>query len=334
LRAVAGAKKKARKPAAFVDNMAVYQRISRETQEAVGRYLGAVTRKGLLKGSALYERPWFLLLGPRKSGKTSLVRGSGLYCPMRYPSEKDGLQVEGADQVTWYFANEAVMIDTPGSLSQETGKDEWQALVASLQKARPDKPVDGIAVVVNAQEVLNADEGKIKELARTLRGRIDEVIAWWGIEFPVYLIFNHIDKVPGFKEYFGDQLTRAQDQIFGATVSQEQQKVLPRLAFAEEFSLLARSLTDLRLDKLYKERGDSAKRLICRFVIHFEGIQEKLGALVSELFKPSSYEGKPLFRGFYFTSCYEPQVEDRPSPVSSAPDMSMTIANHPLNRSG
>jgi type VI secretion system protein ImpL len=315
----------------FTGNSTVFARISKETNEAVSRYKDAVMRKGLMRKSALYERPWFLLCGAEKSGKTSVLRGAGLNFPLRYPSEKDGMVLDGAGQVTWYFANEAVWIDTPGALMQEDGKDTWQALVASLSHVRPERPVDGLALVVSAREVLDADDRAIKEIASTLRRRIDELIAAWGIEFPVYLLFNQADKIPGFGEYFGDQFIRAQEQIFGATLSADQDKMLPRVAFAQEFSLLAKSLTDLRLDKLYKEKDEVRRRMICRFVIHFEGIQEKLGAFVTELFKPSNYEGKPLFRGFYFTSCLEASPRETLSEPESRRDAGQTIVNHPLN---
>ena len=315
----------------FSGNQTVFARVARETNEAVDRYLGAVVRKGLLGKSALYERPWFLLCGGEKSGKTSLLRGAGLNFRLRYPSEKDGMVLDGPGQITWHFANEAVWIDTPGALMSDEGKDTWQAFVASLSHVRPERPVDGVALVVSAADVLNADDRMIKEMASTLRRRIDELIAAWTIEFPVYLVFNHADGIPGFAEYFGDQLVRAQEQIFGATLSGDLDKMLPRIAFAQEFSLLCRSLTDLRVDKLYKEKDEARRRMICRFVIHFEGIQEKLGAFAAELFKPSSYEGRPLFRGFYFTSCLEIASGESRDETARQPDVGQTIASHPLN---
>ena len=324
-------RKKKKSRSAVVGNQS-FNRIMRETEEAVARYTDAVNRKGILKKSALYERPWFLLCGSPKSGKSSLLKGSGLNFPLRYPSEKDGLLVEGANQIMWYFANEAVWIDTPGALMEESGKEDWQALVSAMQRVRPGNPADGVAMVVNTNEVLNTDDQGIKELARKLRNRIDELISYWGIEFPVYLLFNRTDEVPGFNEYFADQIDRGSDQIFGATLPARMLSAMPRMAFIEEFNLLCKSLTDLRLDKLHKERTEAKKRMICRFVIHFEGIQQKLGALVAELFKPSNYEGKPLFRGFYFTSSTEPASSGASEPVKPAsPDMSMTIVNHPLN---
>jgi type VI secretion system protein ImpL len=311
-------------------NQQVFQRINKETDEAMTRYLGAVTRKGMFKKNVMYERPWFLAMGAKKAGKTSLLRGSGLSFPLSYPSEKDGLQLEGADQACWYFGNDSVWIDTPGAYMNDENRDSWQSLVASLLRVRPENPVDGIALVVNAYEVLASDDRGVKDMAKNLRSRIDDLIATWGIEFPVYLIFNHSDEIPGFGEYFGDQHSRSQDHIFGATLSEDQDKTMPRLAFAEEFRLLSKSLTDVRLDKLSKEREEARRRMICRFVIHFEGMQEKLGAFVSELFKPSNYEGKPIFRGFYFTSCTVKRSEEESQNASSF-DAGMTIAAHPLN---
>jgi type VI secretion system protein ImpL len=323
-------RKKAPSRTLATGNQVIFQRINKETDEAVARYLGTVLRAGFLKKSALYERPWFLACGAKKAGKTSLLRGAGLNFPQRYPSEKDGLQIEGSDQVCWYFANEAVWIDTPGSFMDDGFRDSWQALVASLFRVRPENPVDGIALVVDAHEVLNADDVGVKEMARNFRARIDELISQWGIEFPVYLIFNHSDEIPGFSEYYGDHHGRGQDTIFGSTMSAEQDKIMPRVAFAEEFRLLSKSLTDLRLDRLVKENDAAKRRMICRFVIHFESMQEKLGAFVAELFKPSNYEGKPIFRGFYFTSC-TPKIPVEKQETIARQDMGMTIAQHPLN---
>ena len=325
-------KKKPKGPALLVGNQAVFQRILRETSEATSRYLSAVNRKGFLKRTGLYERPWFLLCGTEKSGKSSLLRGSGISFPMRYPSDRDGAVVEGGNQIMWYFGNEAVWIDTPGLMMTDGGKDDWQSLTESLSKVRPECPVDGVALVVNISEVLNADDLYIKDLAQRLRGRIDDLIARWGIEFPVYLLFNRSDEIPGFNEYFGDQIAAGNDQIFGATIAYKKgEGASVKMTFAEEFNLLCKSLNDFRLDRLHKERDPIKKRMICRFVIHFQGFQQKLAVLAAELFKSSNYVGKPLFRGFYFTSCRERKIDIETRAAVSSPDVSATITNHPLN---
>jgi type VI secretion system protein ImpL len=316
----------------FAVNKAAMDRIARETDEAVAGYLSTVNRKGFLKRSTLYERPWFLMCGTPRSGKTSLLRGSGLDFPVRYPSDRDGALVEGENRTQWFFGNEAVWIDTPGSFMDNAGREDWQAVVASLRKVRPDCPVDGVALAVNISEVLGANDLQIKELAQRLRGRIDDLIACWGIEFPVYLLFNRSDEIPGFKEYFAEHIVAGGDEVFGATIVQRSGVAFsPRAAFAEEFNLLCKSLNDVRIDRLHREPASANKRMICRFVIHFQGFQRKLGVLAAELFKPSSYVGKPIFRGFYFTSCGERDVQGKTAATMESPSVSATIVNHPFN---
>ncbi|MBD3422143.1 MAG: type VI secretion system membrane subunit TssM [Chitinivibrionales bacterium] len=322
--------RKVKGKSSYTGDQAVLERIGRDAENAVARYRKNLSSASLLKKRVVYQRPWFLLCGQSQSGKSSLLKGCGLHFPVTYPSEADGLMVQGSEQVQWYFANEAVWIDTPGTYTRDDRRDEWQALAVSLAKVRPVRPIDGLAVVVNAQEVLDTDDNGIKTLARRFRQRIDEVISLWGIEFPVYLLFNHTDEIPGFNEYFSDYDAGSSNQILGATIPVEKQRMMPRVAFAEEFNLLSKTLTNLRIEKLHNEKRGENKRMVCRFSIHFDSMQEKLGALITELFKPSSYIGKPIFRGFYFTSCRsKDDGVERVSPQKA--EVGMTIINHPLN---
>ncbi len=329
---VGGRSRAKRAKESYSGDRMVYERMSGEVARAAKRYSSTVSSRSLFRRRALYERPWFLLCGPAGSGKSTLLKGSGLHFPVTYPSEADGAVVSGSPQVSWFFGNEAVWVDLPGSFIDGEGGEELNAFAAALNRLREEKPVDGVAFVVNAGELLDAEDSDIKRTAGEYRSRLDALIAAWGIEFPVYLIFNHADRIFGYEEFFGDMAEESRKRIFGATLPAQSRKLMPRLAFAEEYNLLRKSLTDLRLDRLNREKHDERKRKICRFVIHFDSMQEKLGAFVAELFKPSSYVGRPLFRGFYFTSCRRrlPEREDS-GEQGSRGDVGMTIANHPLN---
>ena len=321
---------KTKKSAAFVGNRAVYERVSREINEAITRYLQSVNRIGFLKQSALYERPWFLVCGPEKSGKTQLLASSGLHFPLTYPSEQDGMVLDTGSGISWNFGNDAVWVDMPGAMMSEGNTDEWQATVHALRQVRSERAIDGVVMVIDAKRVMDADPAGVKNMAGFLRKRLDELIVKWGIEFPVYLVLSKSDQILGFNELFRDPAGKWHEQILGASLSGEQQKGMPRHAFLEEFDLLTASLHDMRLRMLAKERNEQARRRICRFVIQYEGMQQKLGNLVAELFKPSSYEGKPVFRGFYFTSCRE-EAEEKGGDTVTPINLSNTIMNHPLN---
>jgi type VI secretion system protein ImpL len=311
----------------FAGNRTVYKRVSKEINEAIAQYLQSVNRKGFLKRSALYERPWFLLCGPEKSGKTQLLSGSGLNFPLRYP---DSMMSGEQTGISWNFGNDAVWVDMPGMLMEDSGVDEWRATVSAIQMVRSERVIDGVLMTVSAEKLMQAEPRIIKATANALRDRIDELIAAWGIEFPMYLIISRSDKITGFNELFRDPAGKWNEQMLGASLSGEQLKDAPRKAFLEEFEILCESLNDMRLRMLAKEGEGERRRAMCRFVIHFEGLQQKLGDFIAELFKPSAYEGRPVFRGFYFASCQQ-MDPDTPEETKVAIDISNTIASHPLN---
>ncbi len=323
-----GGKKKNRE--LLVGNAAVYTAVTAECRKALNRYLSKVVTKRVMRRSALYDRPFVALCGPRQSGKSQLLSASGLRFAAKYPSERDGMAIEGESKVEWHFGNEAVWIDLPGSLLEESGQDEWKAWIKAIQNGRPEKPLDGIVLVVSTPEILNSDPGAVRDMARQLRERLDEIVSSWMVEFPVYLVFSRMDEVPGFTRFFSQGSGEWGLEVLGATFSGDQQRMLPRRAFLEEYALLSGNLAEYRGRRLAKEKDPAAKRLLCRFVIHFAGMKEKLGVLVAELFRPTDYEGRPIFRGFYFTGA-QLRNTDRAGEQVAAVDISNTIANHPLN---
>ncbi|SAK49552.1 ImcF domain-containing protein [Caballeronia pedi] len=58
----------------------------------------------------LYELPWYITLGAKSSGKTRALFNSGL----SFPEGKSASRSGGTQQVDWWLANEAVLIDTAG----------------------------------------------------------------------------------------------------------------------------------------------------------------------------------------------------------------------------
>ena len=112
-----------------------------------------------LKHSSIYGRhsgkwrselPWYLLLGPQGSGKTSLLDFSGLDFPLnRDEARRLTRDVTGTRHADWYFAEHAVLIDTAGRyLTQpDTTVDgrAWDTLLGLLRKRRA-RPLNGVLV--------------------------------------------------------------------------------------------------------------------------------------------------------------------------------------------
>ncbi len=324
-------KKKNKNPAqSFAVNHGLCSKIAKEVKVATQRYVDSVKRSNLFKSSALYGNPWFMVLGPEGCGKSSLLNGSGLRFPLKYPEERDG---ETASGLKWKFGNQAVWIDVPGKLLRAESADSFKAVYTAIQECRRERSADGIVLAVNVEDILNCDQQSVKALADSLRGKLDELISFWGIELPVFMVFTKADTIPGFYEFFNDDSVLWSEQLLGATLSKEQQKASARSVFTKEHETLCSVLKTLRLKRLSTEKKEASRRLICRFVIQFEGLQSKAADFLSELFKDSAYEGKPIFKGFYFTSCKEFETaESKTQTQTAAPqNISNTVLNHPLN---
>lgn len=67
------------------------------------------------KNVSLYELPWFVIIGPPGSGKTTALVNSGLEFPLEQRFGKEALRgVGGTRNCDWWFTNDAVLLDTAG----------------------------------------------------------------------------------------------------------------------------------------------------------------------------------------------------------------------------
>ena len=123
---------------------------------------------------AVYSLPWYLVMGTPKSGKSSLVLGSNLdfqNLPSQRQTELKFLRP--TRNVDWRVTSEAVFLDTAGRFQTEgVDGDEWNALLETIKKNRPNRPLDGVLMTVSAERVLHSDEREIEEQAKILRTRL------------------------------------------------------------------------------------------------------------------------------------------------------------------
>lgn len=280
----------------------VYDELSRAAEEAV-QWLRSTLIAGAKTNRAVYALPWFVVAGPPASGKTSLLLASGLDFH-ELPSQRraDHNIVRATRYCDWRVTDVGVFIDTAGRYQSDgPARDEWLALLDTIKKYRPDRPLDGFLITVDTKRILLSSETEIEQLAKILRARLDELIRLARTRFPVYLVFTHLDSVNGFSDVFRGGAANAGSEVFGATIQLEKSPGAHAL-FDVEFDHLYQSLSRRRLLLLQQSASAKTRLNIFDFPWRFRDLQSKLGLFTSMIFRPNPFSESPLLRGFYFTA--------------------------------
>ncbi|MFJ7885868.1 type VI secretion system membrane subunit TssM [Pseudomonas sp. NPDC096917] len=264
------------------------------------------------------ELPWYLLIGPTGSGKTSLLDFSGLDFPLNKIDRKLTRDTSGTRQCDWYFAEHGVLIDTAGRyLTQsETPADthDWRTLLGLLRKRRRERPLNGVLVTVPVDALFSNDESSLSELAERIRLRLQDIHQTLHIEVPVYLVLSKADKLLGFTEFF-EQLTREEsDQVFGASFTKGQSGSDVSLLRTEFEALLGR-LNSQIITRMHQERDSQRRGRILDFPHQLGGIGERLCLFVDMAFTGNRYQRASPLRGFYLTSA--PHLKQKLDPATA-----------------
>ena len=119
-------------------------------------------RKTLGRG-AIYQLPWYLLIGAPGAGKTTALVNSGLHFPLAEGNGPRPIQgVAGTRHCDWWFTNEGILIDTAGRYTSQDGEQEtdragWTGFLKLLRKHRRRQPLNGAIVVIGLDDIMNAD---------------------------------------------------------------------------------------------------------------------------------------------------------------------------------
>lgn len=259
------------------------------------------SRLGRGGSDALAVLPWYMIIGPPGSGKSTALRASGLKFP--YLTSRGGVRgVGGTRNCDWWLTNAAVLLDTAGRYATEgEDHDEWCAFLDALKRARPRKPVNGLIVAVSVADLGEGDEQAAADLGQKLRERVDEVLSRLQIVLPVYVLFTKCDLLPGFVETFGDLRKPERGQIWGFTLPLDQGGDRAD-AFAERFDELVAIVEERALRRMGEERQLAARERIYGFPQQLESLRANAAALVGALVTENVYQDTPIMRGAYFTS--------------------------------
>ncbi|MBO6224063.1 MAG: type VI secretion system membrane subunit TssM, partial [Psychrobacter sp.] len=170
--------------------------------------------------AALYELPWYMVIGNPAAGKSSAVLHSGLKFPFMEQTNKLSVKgVGGTRNCDWFFSTEGILLDTAGRYSAyEDDRSEWLSFLNLLKKNRPKAPINGIIIAVSIAELTKNEPSYALDLAKNLRSRVQDLTEQLEVYAPVYVVFTKMDLVSGFRDFFHDYEQEDRGQVWGATI--------------------------------------------------------------------------------------------------------------------
>ncbi|MCV0427062.1 MAG: type VI secretion system membrane subunit TssM [Roseibium sp.] len=257
----------------------------------------------------LYDLPWYLVIGPPGAGKTTALVHSGLkFANARGKGESQKLEgLGGTRYCDWWFAENAVLIDTAGRYTTQDSDEEhdseaWLGFLKILRKARPRQPVNGVMVSISLEDLMTLSEAELKLHTDAIRARLIELYKTLKIDFPVYVVFTKADTIAGFMEFFGSYPESRRNLVWGATFQTREKTKNMVSETPAEFDLLVERLNEELSDRLQEEPDPRARLMLFGFPTQVAALKDRVTGFLNAVFEPSRYYPNAVLRGFYFTS--------------------------------
>ena len=270
--------------------------------------LSVLKRTGKSNARALYDLPWYLIIGPPGAGKTTALVNSGLKFPLAADNAAMAVQgVGGTRYCDWWFTDEAVLIDTAGRYTTQDSdakadRRSWLAFLDMLSRNRPRQPINGVIVAISIADVLNLSAKEVAAHADAIRKRLDELHEELKIDFPVYAIFTKMDLVEGFTQYFADLDEAKRQAVWGATFQTLDKKANNVGKVPEEIDLLIQRISERMPERLQEEPDLRSRAILFGFPAQLGAIRKPIADFLNRVFEPTRYQTTAILRGFYFTS--------------------------------
>jgi type VI secretion system protein ImpL len=270
-------------------------------REKLATALRLLKRTGAARG-ALYEQPWYAIIGPPGAGKTTALLNAGLRFPLAEEMGQGAVAgVGGTRLCEWWFTDDAVLIDTAGRYTTQDSdavvdRAGWQAFLDLLRRTRPRQPLNGVLVAIALNDIAQAQAAERAAHAAAIRARIAELETRLGVRMPVYALFTKSDLIAGFAEFFDDLDEAGRAQVWGTTFALGAGPA----GFAADFSALIERLNARMYVRLQAEQNPERRARIAQFPTQVASLAAPLDEFVQVAF--AGGKDAPLLRGVYLTS--------------------------------
>lgn len=256
--------------------------------------------------NSLYRLPWYIVVGAKNSGKSTILNHTHLHEPHESP---DFSLFEANPSLRWKFFSRGVVIDVAGRLflndtENETDTINWRNLLILLARYRPIRPLNGIILCINVKDLygkekLSPDELQVR--ANAMSHTLNKAQTSLRMCLPIYVIVTNCDAIPGFQSFIQELSPKNQGNMLGWSSPYNLQYAYSPEWVDEAYNYLDDKIDSIRTELLSSSIDpDNADGL---FVFSKEILttQENLGAFLNRIFHASATHEAPILRGIYFT---------------------------------
>jgi len=253
-------------------------------------------------GNPLYVLPWYMVIGESGSGKTTAITRSRLSSMLRQTAETKKI-VQTAD-CDWWFFNQAIILDTAGRYVSPDGveqdQEEWHYLIELFTKYRSGEGLNGLVIVIAADDLLAGDSELLERRGRALRERVDHLMRVFEKRFPIYVMLTKSDKIFGFTQW-AKNLSDAESQEAMGYLCEDATDLRDEKHFVNSsIDTIVQRLQTMRLDMAV--RGVTMSPEMLMFPGEILRLREGLQIFINAVFGENPYLEHPYLRGLFLTS--------------------------------
>lgn len=261
----------------------------------------------------IYQKPWFVVIGAPGVGKTTAIINSGLSFPVG--STDHVSKLAGTRDCDWFLTDEALLLDTAGRFVEQNddqnNTNDWNELLGLLKRCRPKQPINGLVLMLSAEDILSANEEKIKQQLQQIRLRLQEMQTSFNTTFPLYIIVNKLDLVSGFNQYFNYLDAQERKKVFGVPLDPLSETTAEKInIMTDEIDrIVVKIQQNIFRSVSYNNQVNDPSDLAIGFSNEFNKFSYSLKSYLKRLLNLSRYDTDINLAGVYFTSAE--QVDDQ-----------------------
>jgi type VI protein secretion system component VasK len=264
--------------------------VLKHNNEEFGRQEGK-TRDGL---------PCFMIVGSVKSGRSTLLRKSGL----KFPIQEERTSVSGSQEekecCKWWFSNGSVYLNTD-AIAKKEDEEIWRVFLKQLKKQKISASLKGIVIVLSLKEVLLLTSEELREKVIALRAQLQILTNILGYHFSLFMIISQCDLLSGFKSYYSDLSPDERKAAWGVRFRESGEKVV-----AEQFEVLTKKLENECILKILQAKNNEQRELALEYPWLCKKMFKKICLIIAQLCSDNPYQSSIKLKGCYFTaSCEE-----------------------------